>query len=122
MASYDMALVDELRKRVDASYMEALAGLDQAEGDLLRALAAIERMRAERETAESSGEMVGRAIALAKEGKLKGLRVKLGGRTVRELPLPKGMGGAMVGAVVSTLLAQLAVELVTGEAGDQEAA
>jgi len=122
MASYDMALVDELKKRVDASYTEALAGLDQAEGDLLRALAAIERMRAERESAESSGEMVGRAIALAKEGKLKGLRVKLGGRTVRELPLPKGMGGAMVGAVVSTLLAQLAVELVTGEPSDQEAA
>ena len=122
MASYDMALVDELRKRVDASYSEALAGLDQAQGDLLRALAAFERMRAERESAESSGEMVGRTIALAKEGKLKGLRVKLGGRTVRELPLPKGMGGAMVGAVVSALLAQLAVELVTGEPGDQEAA
>jgi len=129
MASYDMALVDEVRKRLEASYSEALAGLDEAQGDLLRALAAIERARSERQSAESSGEMVGRAIGLAKEGRLKGLRVKLGGRTVRDLPLPKGVGGAVVGAVVSTLLSQLAVELVTGEpsepstrtAGEQEA-
>jgi len=118
MASYDMALVDELRKRLDASYGEALAGLDEAQGDLLRALAAVERMKAERQSAESSGEMVGRAIGLAKGGRLKGLRVKLGGRTVRDLPLPKGVGGAVVGAVVSTLLSQLAVELVTGEPGE----
>ncbi len=118
MASYDMALVDEVRKRLDASYSEALAGLDEAQGDLLRALAAIEHARAERQSAESSGEMVGRAIGLAKEGRLKGLRVKLGGRTVRDLPLPKGVGGAVVGAVVSTLLSQLAVELVTGDPGE----
>jgi len=115
MASYDMALVDELRTRLDASYSEALAGLEEAQGDLLHALAAIERTRAERQSAESSGELVGRAIGLAKEGRLKGLRVKLGGRAVRDLPLPKGLGGALVGAVISTLLSQLAVELVTRE-------
>jgi hypothetical protein len=38
-----MALVDEVRKRLDASYSEALAGLEESEGDLLRALAATER-------------------------------------------------------------------------------
>ncbi len=122
MANYDMALVDEIRKRIDASYSEALAGLDEAQGDLLRALAAIERMRAEREQAESSGELVGKAMVLAREGRLKGLRVKLGGRTVRELPLPKGVGGAVAGALVSTLLKQLTVELVTGEPEPEQAA
>jgi hypothetical protein len=118
MASFDMALVDELRKRLDATYTEALMALEEAQGDLLRALAAVERMRAERQSAESSGELVGKAIALAKEGKLKGLRVKLGARPVRDLPLPKGVGGAVLGAVLSSLLAQLSVDLV--KSGEEE--
>ena len=115
MPSFDMALVDEVRKRLDATYEEALAGLEEAEGDLLRALAAIERRRRETRGAEESGELIGRAIGLAKEGKLKGMRVKLGDRMLREVPLPKGAGGAVLGAVLSTLVSQLSVELVKKE-------
>jgi hypothetical protein len=112
MASFDMALVDEVRKRLDATYEEALAGLEESEGDLLRALAAIERRRKEQLGAAESGELLGRTVGLAREGKLKGLRLKLGDRTLRELPLPKGVGGAILGAVLSTLFSQLAIELV----------
>jgi len=115
MPSFDMALVDEVRKRLEASYEEALAGLEEGQGDLLRALAAIERRRKEQCGAAESGELIGRAIGLAKEGKLKGLRVKLGDRTLRELPLPKGAGGAVVGALLSTLFSQLSLELVKKE-------
>jgi hypothetical protein len=121
MASFDMALVDEVRKRLDATYEEALAGLKEGEGDLLRALAAIERRRAERDATAESGELVGRTIGLAREGKLKGMRVKLGDRTVREMPLPKGPAGAVLGAVLSTLLSQLSVELVKKEPDESEA-
>ena len=115
MASFDMALVDEVRKRLDASYEEALYGLEESGGDLLRALAAIERRRREEKGAEESGELIGKAIGLAKEGRLKGLRVKLGDRTVRDMPLPKGAAGAVLGAVLSMLITQLVVELVKGE-------
>jgi len=115
MASFDMALVDEVRKRLDASYDEVLYGLQEGEGDLLRALAAIERRRREERGAEASGELIGKAIGLAKEGRLKGMRVKLGERTVREMPLPKGTAGAVLGAVLSMLITQLVVELVQGE-------
>jgi hypothetical protein len=115
MASFDMALVDEVRKRLDASYDEALYGLEQGQGDLLRALAAIERQRQQERSAEESGEIIGKAIGLAKEGRLKGMRVKLGDRTVREVPLPKGPGGAVLGAVLSMLTKQVVVELVKGE-------
>ena len=115
MASFDMALVDEVRKRLDASYAEALEGLEEGEGELLRALAAIENRRAQRKSAANSGELVGRAITMAKEGRLKGMRVKLGDRTLRELPLPKGAGGAVLGAVLSSLLSQLSVDLVQRE-------
>ncbi len=115
MASFDMALVDELRQRLDATYEEALVGLEEANGDLLRALAAIERRRRDRQEAMESGELIGRAVGMAREGKLSGLEVKLGDRTLRRLPLPKGTAGAVAGAVLSALLSQLSVDLIRKE-------
>jgi len=120
MASFDMALVDEVRKRLDATYQEALRGLEESEGDLLRALAAIERHRKEQQGAADSGELIGRAIGLAKEGKLKGLRLKLGDRTLREVPLPKGPGGAVLGALLSGLFSQLDFELIKKEPAETD--
>ena len=119
MASFDMALVDEVRQRLDAPYEEALTGLEEADGDLLHALAVIERRRRERHEAMESGEIIGRAVGLAREGKLSGIEVKLGDRVVRKIPLPKGTGGAVVGAVLSTLLSQLSVDLIRKESGEQ---
>ncbi len=120
MPNFDMALADEVKKRLDASYDEVLYGLEQGEGDLLRALAAIERKRREERATEQGGEVIGKAIDLAKQGQLKGLRVRLGERTIREMPLPKGIGGAVVGAVLSTLITQLVVELVKRESAEQD--
>jgi hypothetical protein len=120
MASFDMALVDEVRRRLDATYEEALDGLEEADGDLLHALAAIERRRRERKGALEGGELIGRAVGLAREGKLAGLTVKLGDRVVRRLPLPRNTTGAIAAAVVAGLLSQLKVDLVAGEQPSQE--
>ena len=121
MANYDIALVDEIRRRLDASYEEVLLGLEAGEGDLVRSLAATERIKAQRDEAQLSGETIGKAIEMAKEGKLKGLRVKLGDRPVGEVPLPKGPAGGALGAVLSLLLSRVSVELITEEAGGHEA-
>jgi hypothetical protein len=121
MANYDIALVDEIRRRLDASYEEVLLGLEAGEGDLVRSLAATERIKAQRDEAQLSGETIGKAIEMAKEGKLKGLRVKLGDRPVGEVPLPKGAAGGALGAVLSLLLSRVSVELITEEAGAREA-
>ncbi len=118
MASYDIALVDEIRKRLDCTYEEAVLGLEAADGDLVRALAATERIKSQREGAQVSGELVGKAIELAREGKLKGLRVKLGDRPIGEVPLPKGAAGGAIGAVLALLLARVSVELVTEDTGE----
>ena len=121
MASFDMALVDEVRQRLDATYEEALTGLEEADGDLLHALALIERRRRERHEAMESGEIIGRAVGLAREGKLSSIEVKLGDRVVRRIPLPKGTGGAVLGAVFSALLSQLSVDLVRKEPAEEVA-
>jgi hypothetical protein len=63
------------------------------------------------------GELIGRAVGLAREGKLAGLKIKLGDRVVRQLPLPRSAAGAMLGAVLAGLLSQLTVDLVTTPAG-----
>ena len=99
---------------------EVLYGLEQGEGDLLRALAAIERKRREERATEQGSEVIGKALDLAKQGRLKGLRVRLGERTVREMPLPKGIAGAVLGAALSTLITQLVVELVKREPDEQD--
>ncbi len=110
-----MALVDEVRRRLDASYEEALAGLEEADGELLHALAAIERRRRERQDALQGGELIGRALALAKEGKVAGLQVRLGDRVVRRLSLPKSTAGAVVGAVLASIVSHLDIDLVAQE-------
>jgi hypothetical protein len=113
---YDIALVDELRRRLDCSYEEALLGLEAGDGDLVRALAATERAKSQREGSQISGEVIGKAIALAREGRLKALQVKLGDRPVGEIPLPKGPAGGALGAVLSILLARISVDLVSEDA------
>ncbi len=120
MANYDIAVVDEIRRRLDATYEEALLGLEAGDGDLVRSLAAAERIKAQRDGAQLSGEIIGQAIELAKEGKLKGLRVKLGDRAVGEVPLPKGPAGGALGAVLSLLLSRVSVELVSEEPCEKE--
>lgn len=122
MANYDIAIVDEIRRRLDATYEEALLGLEAGEGDLVRSLAATERVKAQRDGAQLSGEVIAAAIEKAKEGKLKGLRVKLGDRPVGEVPLPKGAAGGALGAVLSLLLSRVSVELITEDSGSSETA
>jgi len=119
MASFDMALVDEVRKRLDATYEEALYGLEVADGDLLHALAAIEKSRRERKEALESGELIGRAVGLAREGKVAGLKVRIGDRLVRRIPLPRGTGAALAGAVLATVLSQLTVDLIQGAPAEE---
>jgi hypothetical protein len=119
MATFDMALVDEVRQRLNATYEEALLGLEEADGDLLHALAAIEKRRRERKEALESGELIGRAVGLAREGKVAGLKVKIGDRLVRRISLPRGTGAALAGAVLATLLSQLTVDLIQGTPAEE---
>ncbi len=104
---YDIKLVDELRKRLDCTYEEALLGLEAGGGDLVRSLAATEKIQSSREGASFSGEMIAQAVQLAREGKLKGLRVMLGDRAVGEVPVPKGVAGGALAALLTLLLSRV---------------
>ncbi len=90
-------------------------GLEAGQGDLVRSLAATEKIQSQREGASFSGEMIANAVELAREGKLKGLRVMLGDRAVGEVPVPKGVAGGALAALLTLLLSRVSVEMVCDE-------
>jgi energy-converting hydrogenase Eha subunit B len=115
MASSDLEKVDEIRRRLNASYEEALAGLEEAGGELLRALAVVEKKRKAASAGAECGVIVERVLGLAREGKVSGLRVKCGSRVIREIPVASGAVGAVAASLLAALFEQLSVELIRGE-------
>ena len=113
MSSYDMTVVDEIRQRLDATYEEALAGLEESGGDLLGALAAVEARRAR--TTPGDGELIQRILQLASNGPLKALRVRMGRRLLREIPLEVGPLGTLAASLLAVVVSELVLEPVRGE-------
>jgi len=108
MQTHDMALVDEIRRRLDATYAEALAALEESGGDLLRALAKLEEKR---KACSEEGDLVERIFRIAEEG-VKALRLRLGRKVVREVPVGMGAFGSLVAAFLAGFLSQVSVEIV----------
>ena len=117
MSAHEMQLVDEIRRRLDATYEEALAGLEEGEGELLKALAAIERRRKAQaqQTQSRASEIIDRVMALTGNGAVRAVRVKLGPRLVKEIPVALGRPGAIAVALVSLLFSECNLELIRGE-------
>jgi hypothetical protein len=102
MSNDEMRLIDELRQRLDASYEEAAEAIRDAGGDMVQALAVVERRRRER------GEgLVNISNELARK-----LRVKLGERPVAEISVTFGQAAAVVLSVAALLLSKLVIEVI----------
>ncbi len=111
MQTHDMALVDEIRRRLEATYAEALAALEESEGDLLRALAALE---AKRKSGSQEAELVDRIFRVA-EGGVKALRLRLGRKVIREVPVGMGAFGSLVAGLLADFLNEISLEVVKRE-------
>jgi len=114
MASHDLEKVDEIRRRLDASYEEALAALEESQGDLLRALAAVERKRKAAALVADPGALAERIVSLIQEGSVTGLRLKCGARVVKEIPVSHGTLGVVAASLLAGLLEQFSVEVIKG--------
>jgi len=115
---YSLEHVDLVRERMGVGYAEAKRALDEADGDVVGALADIEtRLSAEPTTATLEGAIsrLGKEVKAAIAGRpITGLRVKLADQTLTEVPVALGGMGAVLLAAVSSLLAFARVELATG--------
>jgi len=112
MQTYDMALVDEIRRRMNATYSEALAALEEGQGDLLRALAIIEKKR--EAGASEEADMIDRLFCVAEEG-ITAVRLRVGRRFVKEVPVCKGAFGSLAAAFLVGFLKEISLEIVRGE-------
>ena len=114
MSNDEMRLVDELRQRLDASYEEAAAALREASGDMVQALAVLERHRRERGEGlvNISNELIEEVKRLASEGVARKLRVKLGERPVAEISITFGQAAAVVLSVAALLLSKMVIEVI----------
>jgi hypothetical protein len=126
MTNDEMRLVDELRGRLNASYEEAAAALRESGGDVVQALAVIERRR--REQGEGlvnvSNELIEEVKRLASEGVARKLRIKLGERPVAEISVTFGQAAAVVLSVAALLLSRMVIEVIRepAEAAEQASA
>jgi len=106
--------IDQLRKRLGISYREAAGLLEQAGGDLLKALIeGEERQQINKAetvgdgTAAWTGEMVNRIKNILQQGNVTKIKIKKGGKTLAEIPATVGALG-ILGILASTELAIIA--------------
>ena len=119
MAEYDMALVDEIRRRLDASYEEAYEGLTESSGDLLGALVAIERRRRKGRKGRSA-ELLDEALRLSEQGLLRGLRIRFGDRVLREVAVGRTPRASLLAGLLASVVNEFAVELVRDDPAGAE--
>lgn len=120
--AYSLEQVDLVRERMGVGYAEAKRALDEAGGDVIGALAAIESRQAEQGPAEAVELMI-REVSRALEGRpITGVVLKLGDQTLTDAPVVVRGLGAVLLAVVSALAAHFRLELITGERASDEQA
>ena len=114
MSNLSLDQVDEIRARTNVSYEKAIEALKKADGDLLQALVLAERGKKESGEGVVSlvGELVDSLTDLAKEGETSKLRVKLGDRVVKEVPLAAGAAAGLILSLAAVLLTRCVIEVV----------
>lgn len=104
----ELEKIDLIRERLGIGYKEAKEALDEAEGDVVRALVLLEEK--ENRFAEKmqgrSQEFMGQLKGILHRGQETRIKVKQGDRTVLEFPAPVGALGVL-GVLASSQLAIL---------------
>ena len=107
--------MEEVSQRVGVSYQEARAALEEAEGDVAAAVAIAER---DRETAGAGISAAGQAFVdelkrLLSGGPIRALRLKFGGRTIKEFSVSTETAVAMLlVAALAIIVTKMRIEVV----------
>jgi len=120
--AYTLEQVDLVRERMGVGYAEAREALEQAAGDVVGALAAIEQRPRDDSPAARFDEAINSIAEEVKQsltGRLiKALRIKLDDQTVAEVPVTLVGVGAVLVTLVSAVLGHLRLETVSGDVAD----
>lgn len=110
--SVDLKHVDLLRERLHVGYDEARRALEAARGDVVVALAQLEKTHPPRNDIVAVGsELLDEVQQLLDRGAIRKIRVKLGRRTLKEIPVSLTTLGAITVGLLAVLISLFAIEL-----------
>lgn len=110
--SVDLSHVDLLRKRLHVGYDEARVALEASHGDVVVALSRLEQTHPPRNDLLSvGGEIMDEVQRLLDRGAVRRIRVKLGRRTLKEIPVTLTALGALSVGLAAVLISLFAIEL-----------
>jgi len=121
----ELEKLDTIRKRLDVSYDEAKKALDEAEGDVVGALASLEKRQ--RDIFTMVAELVDEIGKLLDSTPARKVRLKLGRKVVAEIPVALTAAAGFLLGLAAVFVTKAAVELEkegmeaqTGETSGEE--
>jgi predicted NBD/HSP70 family sugar kinase len=109
--SVDLSKVDQVRERMGVSYEEAQAALEASGGDVMAALTHLEKSRGPSELLTVGADLLDEVERLLRAGAIKKIRVRLGNRTLKEIPVSLTAVGAVLIGILAVLVTQFVIEL-----------
>ncbi|WP_366924141.1 DUF4342 domain-containing protein [Metallumcola ferriviriculae] len=105
----ELAKIDQIRQRLDVSYKEAKEALDQADGDVVKAIIDLEeeKQHFDHQFHEHGSKLMAQIKHIFQKGNVTKVRLKKDNETVLEIPATVGALG-VVGALSSAPLAIIA--------------
>jgi predicted NBD/HSP70 family sugar kinase len=109
--SVDLGKVDEVRERMGVSYEEASSALNEAGGDVVGALTRLEQIRGPNDLLTVGADLLDEVERLLRAGAIRKIRVRLGNRTLKEIPVSLTAVGAVLIGVLAVLVTRFVIEL-----------
>lgn len=114
----ELEKVDILRSRFRIGYEDARKALSDASGDVVTALATLEKSRSGRKDLLALGaEIADEVQKVVSGGPIKKLRVKYGGRVLHESPVALTAAAAAAVGLAALLITKLVIEVDKGDEG-----
>lgn len=114
----ELEKIDILRSRFRMSYEDARKALAASSGDVVTALAALEKGRAGRKDLLALGaEIADEVRAVVSGGPIQKLRVKYGSKVLHESPVALTAAAAVAVGLAALLITKLVIEVEKGDEG-----
>ena len=109
--SVDLSKVDQVRERMGVSYEEASSALNEAGGDVVAALTRLEQTKGPSDLLTVGADLLDEVERLLRAGAIRKIRIRLGSRTLKEIPVSLTAVGAVLIGVLAVLVTRFVIEL-----------
>jgi hypothetical protein len=93
------------------SYEEACTALDAAGGDVVAAITHVEQTKGPADLFTVGSDLLDEVERLLRAGAIKKVRVRLGNRTLKEIPVSLTAVGAVLIGILAVLVSRFVIEL-----------